>query len=76
MNSSQIEHLEATLLEAADRLAKTAATAAEVETLAAVAQVLVKVHYAKLNGVTDPCGTMTAAFRSAIRGTGAEETTT
>jgi len=44
MNSSQIEHLEATLLDTVDRLGKTATTAAEMEALAAVVQALVNVH--------------------------------
>ena len=72
----QIERVEGLLLEVVERYAPTATTAAEVEALAAVAQALVKVHRTGLNGVTDPCGTMVAAFRSAIRGTGVEETTT
>ena len=40
MNSSQVEQLEATLLDTVDRLSK---TAAEVEALAAVVQALVNV---------------------------------
>ena len=76
MTNMQIERVEGLLLEVVERYAPTATTAAEVEALAAVAQALVKVHRTGLNGVTDPCGTMVAAFRSAIRGTGVEETTT
>ena len=43
MNSSQVEQLEATLLDTVDRLSKTATTAAEVDALAAVVQALVNV---------------------------------
>ena len=43
MNSSQVEQLEAALLDTVDRLSKTATTAAEVEALAAVVQALVNV---------------------------------
>lgn len=43
MNSSQVEQLEATLLDTVDRLSKTVTTAAEVEALAAVVQALVNV---------------------------------
>lgn len=43
MDSSQVEQLEATLLDTVDRLSKTATTAAEVEALAAVVQALVNV---------------------------------
>lgn len=44
MKTEQIERLEAALLKAAEKLAETATTAAEVEALAAVALALVEVH--------------------------------
>ena len=44
MTTEQIERLENVLLKTAEKLSETAATAAEVEALAAVALALVEVH--------------------------------
>ena len=71
------KRLEAALIETIEKWVKDGcATAEEMKALAAVAQVLVNLERAGFGDIANPCGTMAAAFHSAIHDTGAEEITT